>query len=388
MNIKMKIGVMTIVKVNNYGAELQAFATQRKLSLMGYDAEIVDYRYYKSWNFKDSKMSAPLLPMSIKGKIGYWVKYRLINAIVENVLPLFSRCVKNRIARFESFHKKNTNFSCLYASMDDLYSNPPKYDVYMTGSDQVWNPVASSSIEPYFLTFAPKDKKKVSYASSFGVKSIDEPIKSKIGKWLKDYVCISVRENSGLDLVKNLSGKDATWVVDPTLLLSKNEWLNVAESYPDMPSKYVLIYQLFESESIERLAKKIGNEKGIPVYRICKRAIGEKRTGGITNILDAGPAEFLSLIANAEYMVTNSFHGTAFSINFGIPFFTVVSSRKKNNSRIESLLGLVGLKNRIVLDNELIDCVDLTSSIDYEKAHNLLNSQRKISEDFIREAIC
>jgi len=383
-----KIGIATIVKVNNYGAELQAFATQRKLSLLGYDAELINYRYYKSWNFKDSKMSAPLIPMNFKGKIAYWFKYRLINTIVECVLPLLMTSVKNRMLRFELFHKKNLKFSRLYASMNDLYQNPPLYDVYMTGSDQVWNPAASSSIEPYFLTFVPADKKKISYASSFGVSSVDERIKKKMGEWLCKYTNIAVRENSGIGLVEELSGKVASWVIDPTLLLTKEEWLAVAVDYPHKPQRYVLIYDLAESIAIDKVALKIAKERNIPVCRICKRAYGMKKKTGIINILDAGPAEFLSLFVNAEYVVTNSFHGTAFSVNFRIPFFTVVSRKKKNNSRIESLLELVKLKNRIVFDNEIIESIDTTSPIDFEIVHDLLKIQRLESEFYLKNALC
>lgn len=383
-----KIGIATIVRVNNYGAELQAFATQRKLSLMGYDSELIDYRYYKAWNFKDSKMSASLLPKSSKEKIIYWTKYRLINAIAECVLPLFVKPVKRRINRFESFHKKNSVFSRLYASMDDLYQNPPQYAVYMTGSDQVWNPSASSSIEPYFLTFAPTGKKKIAYASSFGIVAINNSLKDRFGKWLRAYDDIAVREDSAVALVKELSGKDATWVIDPTLLLTKKEWMSVAEAYPGMPSRYVLVYDLSNSISIDKLALKIGKKYDVPVYRICKRAYGMDKKIGIINILDAGPAEFVSLIANAKYVVTNSFHGTAFSINFGVSFFTVLSNKKKNNSRIESLLGLVKLKNRIIYDDVPVESVDVTSQIDFDAPHVLLEKQRNNAELFLSKALC
>ena len=258
----------------------------------------------------------------------------------------------------------------------------------MTGSDQVWNPVASSSIEPYFLTFAPTEKKKISYASSFGVNFIDERIKKKMGEWLSDYTSIAVRENSGISLIKLLSGKEASWVIDPTLLLTKKEWQAVSVDYPHMPQRYVIVYDLAESIAIDKLALKIGQERNIPVYRICKRAYGMKKKVGIVNILDAGPAEFLSLIAHAEYVVTNSFHGTAFSINFETPFFTVLSNQKKNNSRMESLLGLVNLKNRIILENKLIESIDTASPIDFETVHNLLKIKKIESEAYLKSSLC
>lgn len=168
----MKIGVITIEQVNNYGAELQATATIKVLQGMGYEAEIIDYCYYKNWNFKDTRISAPFVPMSAKGRLMYWVKYRLVNRIVAKILPMLYSTVRRRIRRFEDFHKINTRMSKRYLSMPELYQTKMDYDVYVVGSDQVWNPSASSSIEPYFLTFAPKEAKKISYASSFGVSNI------------------------------------------------------------------------------------------------------------------------------------------------------------------------------------------------------------------------
>lgn len=279
---------MTIVNVNNYGAELQAFATQHILTMLGYDAELINYRYYKSWNFKDTEMSRPLVALSFKGRIMYWIKYRVVSAVADILLPLVNRSAENRKKRFQSFHIKNSKFSRLYNSMDELYKNIPAYDIYMTGSDQVWNYSASSSIEPYFLTFVPDGKRKISYAASFGVDNIPPALTEKYGEWLKKYDYIAVRETSGKILSDKLSGKEAELVVDPTLLLGKQEWMQVEESYPNMPEHYVLIYQLFDSVAIENLAIRIAKERNIPVYRICKRAYGVHKTESITNILDAG----------------------------------------------------------------------------------------------------
>ena len=216
----MKIGVITIEQVNNYGAELQATATVKVLQGMGYEAEIIDYCYYKNWNFKDTKISAPFVSMSAKGRLMYWVKYRLVNRIVAKVLPMLYPTVRRRIRRFDDFHKINTRMSKRYLSMPDLYHAKMNYDVYVVGSDQVWNPSASSSIEPYFLTFAPKEAKKISYASSFGVSNIPASLYEKYKKLLSNIDSLSVREQTGVCLVKALTGRDATCVLDPTLLLN------------------------------------------------------------------------------------------------------------------------------------------------------------------------
>lgn len=385
--MRKSIGIITICKTNNYGAELQAFATQRKLKQLGYNAEIIDYLYYKSRRFKDSKISKPWMKQTIKDKVVYWLKYRFVNWLIETILPLILSSVKYRNKRFADFHKDNTRFSKPYRSMDALYGDIPSYDVYMTGSDQVWNPSALSSIEPYFLTFAPRNKRKISYASSFGVSKIDTGLMERYQSLLSMFDIISVRENTGQVLAKELTGKDVEWVVDPTLLLEKKEWMSVSKLYPSMPEKYVLIYQLSSSQTIVDLALHIGKVKEIPVYRITKRAFCVKRNEGVVNIQDAGPAEFLSLIAGASYVVTNSFHGTVFSINFSIPFYTVVAVRKHNNSRMESLLQRLGLSERLLLDNVNINGLDVDSCIEFKEVHAKLESFKASSIRFLLNAV-
>lgn len=382
-----KVGIITIVNVNNYGAELQAFATFRKLQLMGYNAEIINYLYYKDWRYIDSKMSCSFNSMSIKGKIIYFAKYRVASFVLNKILPLICKDVKQRIANFNSFHQHNTRFSKLYKSMKDLYTDTPIYDVYMVGSDQVWNPNASSSIEPYFLTFAPHSALTVSYASSFGVSKIENnSIANRIKLGLSSIKTISVRESSGVNLVKELTGRTAQLVCDPTLLLNKSEWTMFMKPVSNMPQRYVLIYQLSESDAIVKLATRIGKQEQIPVYRICKRAFKVKKDKGVVNILNAGPSEFLSLITNASFIITNSFHGTAFSINFDVPFYTVVSAKKKNNNRMESLLDYVGLGKRIVKDD-----VDITNlpivGYDVNATQLKLKSFRLESEKFLEDAL-
>lgn len=382
-----RIGIITIVKVNNYGAELQAFALEKELQRLGFDAEIIDYLYYKNWRYKDSKLSKAFLKQNNKQKILYWIKYRLINFSIDCVCPFFNKAIKQRIQRFAAFHKKNTKFSKEFTSMPDLYKNYPQYDIYMVGSDQVWNPFTSSSIEPYFLTFASKDKKKIAYASSFGVSSIPELLEKQYSKLLNNLDHISVREQSGVNLVKQLINKDAKLVLDPTLLLNKTEWSKVMNPYPKMPTKYILIYQLSDSQAIVNLALRIGKEYNLKVYRICKRAYANTQNKGIINILDAGPAEFLSLIHNATYVITNSFHGTAFSINFNIPFYSIISAKKTNNSRLESLLNVTQLNSRLIKDNVVTDSINISNNIDFTIANEQLNLYRNQSIQYIIDSI-
>ena len=381
-----KVGVITICKCNNYGAELQAFATYHILTLLGYDAEIIDYIYYKTWNFKDSKMSQSLIPIGNKGKLLYWVKYRFVNALVDRIIPLISGNVKRRRERFIEFHQYNSRFSRPFYSMPDLYNNVPVYDVYLTGSDQVWNPAASSSIEPYFLTFAPKGKKKIAYASSFGVSKIPDELKETYGKWLRSYTSIGVRETVGVTLVKELSGRESACVADPTLLLNKEQWKPFMKPYEGIPNDYILIYQLLPSVTLQQLALKIAKSKQCKVFYLAKRAFGIEVTKGIEVIYDAGPAEFLSLIANASCVVTNSFHGTAFSVNFGTPFYAVLKPNRESNARLTSLLGQVGLTDHILYEGDSLANIH-DSSFYKPTVREFLEDIRRKSLSYLKQAL-
>ncbi len=240
--------------------------------------------------------------------------------------------------------------------MDELYHANMDYDIYIVGSDQVWNPSASSSIEPYFLTFAPQKAPKLAYASSFGVSSIAPELSKRYTELLNNLNTIAVREQSGVELVKQLTGREAKLVVDPTLLLSKTDWNPYMKPIRGIsPANYVLVYELLPSQVLLDIAVRVGKEKNIPVYCICKRAYGIKKNPDTINILDAGPAEFLWLIANATCMITNSFHGTAFSVNFATPFCCVLNRKRNNNGRMTSLLCKLNLEDRILYEDKATD---------------------------------
>lgn len=385
--MKTKIGIITICQCNNYGADLQAYATWEKLQQMGFDAEIINYLYYKSWQFKDSKESRPFVPFSLKERFLYIMKYRILAFVLDAFFPYFIPAIKRRNKRFATFLQDNCKFSREYKSMKELYQNPPKYDVYITGSDQVWNPAAQSSIEPYFLSFAPQGAKKVSYAASFGISNLPTGLNNKYQILLNDYDHIGVREKNGCEIVKLLCNKEATLTLDPTLLLNKEAWLKVAKKYPNIPEKYILIYQLSDSPEIVALAKHISKEKNLPVIRIAKRAYCVNKDKGIENILDAGPAEFISLISGASFVLTNSFHGTAFSINMQVTFCAVISSKKNNNSRIENLLIQLGLEDRLVREEQDFKDLKIFDSINYNRIEEKLSSLKNLSESFIRQAL-
>lgn len=383
--IMKKIGIITILKCNNFGAELQAYATQKKLSLMGYDAEIIDMLYYKHPDFKNTKKSKPFVKLSSKNRITEFVKFSILNPIIYNIIPLFSKNMRIRNRKFDNFHKENTKLSKTYRTIDSLYNKCDDYDAYIVGSDQVWNPGTGMNIEHYFLTFAPEGKRKISYASSFGVAKIPADCKEKFNTLLNNIDYISVRESAGVNIVNEVANKKAELVLDPTLLLNKEEWKLCSSGLNPNNGKYVLIYEVHPSAKIQQLALDYAQKNNLPVYRVGVRGLFNWKTEGITNLVDIGPADFVSLFENAEIVFTNSFHGTAFSVNLGKNFYTVLSRAGKKNSRMTSLLSILDLDSRIVYqeDDEKISY----TKYDVANVQKLLQAEREKSIDYLRTAL-
>ena len=378
----MKIGIITILKVNNYGAELQAYATQAILRQLGYDAEIIDYLFYKNPESVRTRRSAPLFCVPLKKRISeyiYPIVCRLKDAMNRDTL-------KRREIRFASFHQKNTAMSPTYKNMDELYNACMDYDVYMTGSDQVWNPGNYTSLLPYFLDFAPKEHRRIAYAASFGVSQIPEYARKVYAKYLQTYNAIGVREKDAVEIVKEVANQKAQWVLDPTLLLSKEEWLQVSSPMESSSAPYILLYELTPCRYIHQLAEHVRSLRNWSIGRICKSASKGENDTTVLNIMDAGPAEFLDLFSKAALVIINSFHGTAFSINFQRPFYTVLPLRKQNNSRQRSLLELLGLTQRLLIEgDEFPDDTELM--IDYGPVNRILEQERMKSVHFLKEAI-
>ncbi len=381
--MKKRVGIITILRVNNYGAELQAYATQRIMNLMGYDAEIIDYLYYRNREHIREHCSMPFYPYPLKNRIKEWV-LRLLDTIEQY---LRSDVNERRMTRFCEFHNQFNRFSTIkYQRYSELFANPPLYDAYCVGSDQVWNPRCYTNLYPYFLKFAPDESIKFSYASSFGVSSLPDLAKDRYLECLNNLTSISVRESQGRDIVKQITGKDAVLVADPTLLLDKQQWEKVEKHVSNIPQRYVLVYELRKMDRVMETAIRVSEKLDCSIVRICKNTSSAKDIPGIVNIIDAGPSEFIYLFNHATFVVTNSFHGTAFSINFKKDFYCVLSKKATNNSRQIGLLNLCGMSDRIVYDNQPVDSIGVTN-IDYTQASKALEEFKNKSIEYIRKAI-
>lgn len=376
------IGIITILKVENYGAELQAYALQRKLCLMGYDAEIIDYLFYKSRGAKWGKRSRPFYPYPMKDRLK-----EILMVCREWILTKVLRIGTAKQKLFDKFHKEFTKMSRTYASISELYANVPQYDAYCVGSDQVWNPRCFTNLAPYFLAFAPQKSVKLSYASSFGSSRIPEAAKERYSQHIKGLDFISVREKTGVTLVKELSGRDAELVLDPTLLIDEDDWKRVEHPLSGVPARYVLVYELRKSAFMDRLAMSVAHETGCAVVKLLGyQQIFSHRKDDCIVAENAGPSEFIYLFRNASFVITNSFHGTAFSVNFNKPFFSVLQKGRSNNSRQQSLLDLCNLSDRIVYEDEDVPKCN-TSAINFSDSNKKLNAARHASEEYLRRSI-
>ena len=371
------IGIITILKVNNYGAELQAFALQNYLADEGFNTEIIDYVYYKNPKHISTRMSRPFVKLSLIQNLKE--KLYPILAILKSIPYYKAKLARDK--KFDDFHKKFTKMSKTFRSMDALYNEKHPYDIFIVGSDQVWNPYTNSNIEPYFLKFAPTDSLKIAYASSFGVDSIPIKYHSIYSDYLNNLSAIGVREKTGVKIVNEIAHKNASWVLDPTFLLTKDKWEKYSSKI-EFDEPYILLYVLTDADYITKLAKSIAKERGLKIVRICKNSSVEDNTSDIYNVIDAGPSEYLGWFINANYVLTTSFHGTCFSLNFNKSFNVILKREKLNNSRQIDLLKELGIEERIIyVENKTVD----SSNINYQNINEKLDYYRKNSFAFLNQ---
>lgn len=327
----MRIGIITMHKVQNYGSALQAYALEKKVRDLGYSSEIIDYIYPNKYHLSYQQKK------TVKIFLRRFISY---------LFDIISGGTKLRKKKaFEIFYKKYFLLSKSYSTLEQIRKEPPCYDLYITGSDQVWNPRFVRNDTTFMLSFVPDGSHCVSYASSFAANDIPEQFRILYAKELAKYSCISVRETTGIEIVRRLTGKDAVVTCDPTLLLTRNEWEELAEEAEiKIESPYILAYILHYSfnpyPEIEETISHIQNELDLPVIYLdgCKNNYFRKNAKVIKT---AGPCDFVSLFKNASYIVTSSFHGAAFSLIFDKPIAAIVDDIQ-NDSRILNLLRVCG----------------------------------------------
>ena len=366
-----KVGIITIHDIYNYGSIFQAYATLKCVHKMGYQAELIDYKYPNDYHGQKN----------LKSEILAWG-----NGLLKNLLPgkPYSK-YKNSYKIFkDQFYELSAQS---YPTVDSLMRNPPDYDVYIAGSDQIWHPRMKG--DPcFFLDFAANNKKKISFASSFGYNTIPEEYRQQYAASFSQFSHLSVREERGTEMIKELIGKEADVVLDPTLLLNRDEWLKVAEPCP-IKEPYILCYGLdTQDKYMERLALHIQKLTGFMIVRLNGKFY-DFFNKKIHYVLDAGPQHWLSLFDNASFILAKSFHATAFAINFKKPFFSLLVGKSDHDSRQKHLLALLGLENRsITIGDKFPAKCDLDFCFeDYNSAFEQLKEEKIKSEKFLKNAL-
>ena len=363
----MKVSVITRHAIANYGSLLQAFATQKVLEGLGYECEIVDY-IREDESYKQHEKT--LLKQ----------KKEWNNNPIKKALYLIMRQPESVKAgkRFEKEREELLVLSDRYTNPESLKNNPPKADVYMTGSDQVWGPVANGTYDDsYCLSFA--EGKKIAYAASFGHTEMTEELKGYYKKWLKRYSSIAVREDSAVEILKDI-GINANQVLDPTLLLDKDYWRKYL--LPIKKQKYILAYQLHNDKKLGEYAKKVAKEKGLPLIRVSASFHQFTREGKFKWCPKLG--EFLSYVNDAECVITDSFHATAFAINFNTPFVEVLPNNNTGTRNI-SILNLTKLTDRVLQNTD--DTNLANKEIDFSYANSVIEEQRQHSINVLKEML-
>lgn len=363
-----RIGIITIHRHINVGCCLQAYGLQKTINKLGFESEIIDYHFPNTFHR------------------GSAVKTRIKKLLSKQVKRLLFGGAYNRSEkRFRDFIKNQFQLSARpYKTVHELKANPPMYDLYCVGSDQVWHPTGTNLDPTFYGDFVPAGKPLVSYASSFGVTKIPEQYEDFYKAHLKRFKLLGVRELAGVEIIEKLIGRKAQMVVDPTLLLNECEW---AKKMPvnTLSEPYILCYGTpYPNVFIEQLALHIQKQTGFNVFYIFGLP-WQRFDRRIKHLFDIGPFEFLSLIKNASMVLTTSFHATIFSVSFKTPFYSVYAD-EENGSRALNILKALHLEDRGIKVGNGFPSESLFD-VGFDNAHAILDCLRADSYAYLNNML-
>lgn len=368
------IGIITIHKIFNYGSVLQAYALQYICEKLGFRTEIIDYNFPNEFH-RNNRFTTP-------------DNNRKSEPLLLKLLFALSLIRQHKgIAKFVGRHMKLSKTQ--YDSPHSLEENVPIYDVYITGSDQLWNPKHTNADPAFMLHFAPDSALKISYAASIA-STIPQELHSVYSKYLGRYSHISLREEAGAGLVRRLVGRDATTVLDPTLLLDAQEWNKMAAPSVKRKRKYILCYFLNYSFDafpyVDDFAEYVQKQTGYDIISIARPPHKFKSLRHVQYRVGASVEEFLALVRDAEIVLTTSFHGTAFALNFEKPLFTIIKSANEADSRQLGLMRSVGLEHLAISKDSPYPQIS-SAYYDKETMRGRLQSLRNDSIDFLKDSL-
>lgn len=365
--MRKKVGIITQHRVFNYGSVLQTYATQKIFEKHNCDCYVIDYISDRCsnkkifWNIDKSG-----------NKVSVFI-YKILR------LPIIIK----RKYQFSNFLRKYINLSKKYLSHSDLVKNPPIADIYVVGSDQCWNSFYNGVDKAYYLQFGDKSIKRISFSTSIGNNKLTIDEKNEISKYLTKFDFISVRENQSVNLISKICKKNVISVIDPTLQLRKCEWDLIAKNKRLIKEDYVLLFVLYDEDlGASDIARKIADKHNLKVVELSWQI---KKKNGVDILMShKTPNEFISLIRDASFVVTNSFHGLSFCINYEKEF--IVVERTQFNDRISNLLQITNLENRMVNENNFSLNI-LDNKINYKDVNKRIEDERKKAENYINEVL-
>lgn len=364
---KKRVGIITFPNADNYGAVLQSYALQRIIQEeLSKDVELINFcpedekRAYRIFAPHSKKLLSNIV---IKALVAY---------------HFFSYYIKKH--RFKCFREEYLHFSQPWSEFHTIMEElPGKYDVYISGSDQVFNPL-NKYLRLYYLDFQKKGSKKVAYAPSFGFSDFSTPKFDRIINYLNDFDSLSCREQDGSQWIQSIISKEAPCLLDPVFLLTPNQWREIMVGSDK--KDYIFVYNLNGGANLMKVVEKVKKETGLPI--ICATPSYLPISGFGTSVKrNLGPREFVGMIANAKYVVTDSFHGTAFSILFSKPVISYIAM-ESSSGRIYSLLRLCSMEEQIVRDPDPFEFGKISFATDSVKALMPLIDQSKL---YLKKAI-
>jgi hypothetical protein len=395
----MIIGTLTVHKTTNYGAVLQAYALQSVLKEWEYNSEVIDYwlDFHGTAIYGSDLIKKSGGLSSTKEKLKDFARYLITTGYFKKDGEDRKRRTIKFIQKFIPLSKQE------YRDYKEL-AMANHYSCYICGSDQIWNPQHLQ--RAFTLDFVPEGKKKIAYAASFGAADIPRPLLATYKKMFNEFDAISVREKEGVDIVRRVSRKNATLVLDPTLLMNPSRWDELGTG-TQMKGRYLFCYILGDFIKLAPFLKRVSNKMGMKVVVLNGDNSGSRiplrsiklilRFYTLRNLyeapefdcrFDSGPAEFIQLIRGADCVFTDSFHGMTLAIAFKKPFNVVInttSARALMSARVKNLAKILGLENQI--HDELPDMKNLLWDIDWEPVHTRLAIERAKSENFLKTAL-
>lgn len=382
--MEKKIGIVAPHRYSNYGTLLQAYALSKVISDSGYDCEYISYSVAYKHSITERIWN------KIKRMCGYAPQALPENDGIDDLSFWRSADFKPLVQASDRFyHQYIPHTECVYNPKTIRKANR-KYSKFIAGSDQSWS-MEHYHYEKgyYFLSFEGRLKHKYAYAPSLGTTKLTEEHKRVLAKYLPSFRALSCRERSNCEELTRMLKREVTHVVDPTLLIRREEWLAFANKVESLPDKYILAYILGEKACISEFAEQIGKEKCIPVYYVLTRP---KYLAMPHCLTDMTPQQWIYAIAHAECVVTDSFHGTLFSMNLEKDFYTFykrehVHNDLNDNDRIMDLLAAYDLAERIMNDTWKEDGTFTYASIDYAQVTPLVQAKVNESQQYLKRIL-